>query len=139
MFIIIHLAILAVVLVQVSSRIETSLLASESSVRYAENVTCSVYESSTSYSQYDVEAMRLRGCLTSSCQRVIEDGIFTDEEIGQLLAIAEKGMSMRNSKGGPTLLDINTGYLRDTEGRKNLQKFTTYFRYIHEYVTGILS
>jgi hypothetical protein len=37
-----------------------------------------------------------------------------------LHAIVEKGMSTRPSLGGPTILDINTGYIRDTAGLENL-------------------
>lgn len=59
-------------------------------------------------------------CLTRLCGRVIQDGLFTEEEVKSLRAIAEKGMSNRIPAGGPTILDINTGYIRDTNGLQNL-------------------
>jgi hypothetical protein len=59
-------------------------------------------------------------CHTSNCGRRIVDGVFADADIQLLHAIVEKGMSTRPSLGGPTILDINTGYIRDTAGLENL-------------------
>lgn len=55
-----------------------------------------------------------------NCGRKVIDGLFTDIEIKSLLDIADKGMSQRQTRGGPTILDINTGYIRDTAGLENL-------------------
>ena len=60
------------------------------------------------------------GCLTSTCKRVVRDGIFSSKEVAALKAIAEKGMGTRASLGGPTILDINSGHIRDTGGLINL-------------------
>jgi hypothetical protein len=59
-------------------------------------------------------------CFTRHCGRFIRDGLFSVEEVTSLRAIAEKGMSNRIPAGGPTILDINTGYIRDTYGLQNL-------------------
>ena len=55
-----------------------------------------------------------------NCARIIVDGIFEDDDITSLKSIAEKGMALRERRGGPTILDLNTGYLRDTIGLVNL-------------------
>lgn len=61
-------------------------------------------------------------CMPQSdhCGRKVIDGLFTDSEIQSLHDIASKGMSQRPVLGGPTILDINTGYIRDTAGLENL-------------------
>ena len=84
------------------------------------SVECSTYKPNEYYSHEFIELMREGGCLTSSCGRIINDNLFTNEEISRLKTIAEKGMSKRLSSGGPTILDINTGYIRDTNGLENL-------------------
>eukprot|EP00602_Paraphysomonas_sp_CaronLab_P009781 CAMPEP_0185026834 /NCGR_PEP_ID=MMETSP1103-20130426/11351_1 /TAXON_ID=36769 /ORGANISM="Paraphysomonas bandaiensis, Strain Caron Lab Isolate" /LENGTH=265 /DNA_ID=CAMNT_0027560553 /DNA_START=73 /DNA_END=870 /DNA_ORIENTATION=+ len=57
---------------------------------------------------------------TQECSRVVLDGAFSERDITDLRDIAAKGMSARESMGGPTILDINTGFLRDTNGVQNL-------------------
>lgn len=62
-------------------------------------------------------------CLSPSlshCKRRVVDGLFTTEDISTLRQIAEKGMSTRENVGGPTILDINTGFIRDSLGLDNL-------------------
>lgn len=59
-------------------------------------------------------------CHTDQCGRKVVDGIFSTKDIEQLHRIVEKGMSHRDSLGGPTILDINTGYIRDSAGLENL-------------------
>jgi len=59
-------------------------------------------------------------CITQTCARHVTDGLFTESDIERLHLIVEKGMSQRPSLGGPTILDINTGYVRDTMGLENL-------------------
>ncbi len=46
--------------------------------------------------------------------------VFDTPAIQSLLDIAKKGMKQRSSIGGPTILDINTGYIRDSLGLENL-------------------
>lgn len=61
------------------------------------------------------------GCWPShNCRRKVIDGLFTQEEVDQLVAIADKGLALRERHGGPTLVDINTGYIRDTNGLDNM-------------------
>lgn len=59
-------------------------------------------------------------CHTDQCGRKVVDGIFSSQDIEQLHQIVKKGMSYRESLGGPTILDINTGYIRDSAGLENL-------------------
>jgi len=61
-------------------------------------------------------------CYSNDCLRYVGDNIFDKDDITNLLNIAKKGMNTRSrvTKGGPTILDINTGYIRDTEGLINL-------------------
>ena len=60
-------------------------------------------------------------CLPQVCKRTVKDDIFSEEEIMQLRAIATKGYATRGEgEGGPTILDINTGYIRDPAGLENL-------------------
>lgn len=54
------------------------------------------------------------------CKRRIVDGLFSENDITKLHDIAKKGMSTRESIGGPTILDINTGFIRDSLGLDNL-------------------
>ena len=56
----------------------------------------------------------------SACARKVTDGLFTKEDISALKEIALKGYATRESQGGPTILDINTGYIRDSAGMENL-------------------
>jgi hypothetical protein len=57
---------------------------------------------------------------TGNCARLILDSQFEQEDIITLHEIAEKGMNTRESVGGPTILDINTGFIRDSNGLDNL-------------------
>ena len=60
-------------------------------------------------------------CLPSKCSRHVMDGVFEESDITALHEIAKKGMSSRGtSVGGPTILDINTGFIRDSNGLENL-------------------
>ena len=46
------------------------------------------------------------------CGYRIVDNLFSEADISRLHAIASKGLSTRPRRGGPTILDINTGYVR---------------------------
>lgn len=59
-------------------------------------------------------------CIPSECLRRVIDGVFSDADVERLHEIAKKGMSQRTELGGPTILDINTGYIRDIDGLDNL-------------------
>lgn len=59
-------------------------------------------------------------CFSNLCGSKIMDGLFSLEEIERLHTIVRKGMAQRVSVGGPTILDINTGYIRDSKGLENL-------------------
>ena len=56
-------------------------------------------------------------CVVSGCKRVVYDGFVTDAEVEELLEIASIGMKDSFDLGGPTILDINTGYVRDPSGK----------------------
>ena len=38
----------------------------------------------------------------------------------QLREMAEIGMANRSARGGPTIMDINTGFVRNSEGLENI-------------------
>ncbi|KAL4175440.1 hypothetical protein KRP22_000406 [Phytophthora ramorum] len=54
------------------------------------------------------------------CGRALIDDFVTPEQVTQLLKIAEIGMQNRSQLGGPTIMDINTGFVRDSEGLVNI-------------------
>lgn len=57
----------------------------------------------------------------SSCGRYFVDDVFESSDIGILRDIANKALNTRiETIGGPTIIDINTGYIRDTNGLTNL-------------------
>ena len=60
-------------------------------------------------------------CLPKRCKRTIKDDVFSEDDIQILRSIALKGYATRgDGEGGPTILDINTGYIRDSAGLDNL-------------------
>lgn len=59
-------------------------------------------------------------CWLNNCLRKVVDGTFTSENINDLKTIANKAVAMRDDIGGPTIVDINTGYVRDGNGLENL-------------------
>ena len=60
------------------------------------------------------------GCVSSFCGRRVVDDLFSHDDIAILKGIVEKGMGSRAKLGGPTILDINTGFIRDSKGLANL-------------------
>ncbi len=63
------------------------------------------------------------GCTPSQCHRVVVDGFISRNEVAALLAIARKGFAFSNDAaayGGPTIMDINSGYVRDQDGLINM-------------------
>lgn len=60
------------------------------------------------------------GCAAAQCKRRVFDGLFSEKDIVLLTDIAKKGMNIRENIGGPTILDINTGFIRDSIGLDNL-------------------
>ena len=84
------------------------LIKVESDFNFMHNVSC-LYEYTESPS-----------CKPMACARSVVDGLFSSEDISNLLSIVKKGMSQRLDLGGPTILDINTGYIRDSAGIENL-------------------
>lgn len=58
------------------------------------------------------------GCLptaggTHGCGRYIQDGLFSEEEVDALKAMVRAGMARSRVEAGPTILDLNTGFMRD--------------------------
>ena len=66
----------------------------------------------------------VEGCVPSKCGRTIVDGLFEDQEIEQLLSIVERGLALRDKAsqagGGPAIFDLNTGFVRDSNGLDNV-------------------
>ncbi|KAI9905540.1 hypothetical protein PsorP6_013467 [Peronosclerospora sorghi] len=54
------------------------------------------------------------------CGRVVMDNFVTPKQVTQLREIAETGMRNRSKLGGPTIMDINSGFVRDSEGLVNI-------------------
>jgi len=60
------------------------------------------------------------------CARHVEDGLFSEEEIDRLLSIVEKALALRDpvsagaGSGGPSIFDLNTGFIRDSHGLDNI-------------------
>ena len=82
-------------------------------------------------------------CYSKNCMRLVLDDEVESAHVSDLLALAKKGMDFRSADGvgGPTILDINTGYIRDSNGLDNLfasenkvideKDFSTYSKVIH--------
>jgi hypothetical protein len=68
--------------------------------RYHSNVTCS-----KQYRPF------VRGChmRASHCGRAVRDSFVSAEDVAALREIAEIGMKGRSMRGGPTIMDINSG------------------------------
>ena len=62
----------------------------------------------------------------NNCARVVMDDFITAAETARLLAIAETGMASMTASGGATILDILSGYVRDSEGMGNLHEPSDY-------------
>ncbi|TYZ57511.1 hypothetical protein PybrP1_004354 [[Pythium] brassicae (nom. inval.)] len=64
----------------------------------------------------------VEGChkVGAACGRAVRDGFVTPEEVAQLREIAEIGMANRSRLGGPTIMDVNTGFVKDGDGLVNI-------------------
>ena len=54
------------------------------------------------------------GCMPTACARHLEDGFVTPREVDRLLAMLAPGFARSSATAGPTILDVNSGYLRDS-------------------------
>jgi hypothetical protein len=57
-----------------------------------------------------------------SCARVVIDDFITEDEVQRLRSTVEKGIASRRDDGGPTIMDINSGFIKDGQGLVNLYK-----------------
>ncbi len=64
----------------------------------------------------------IEGCHTKKCKRVFEDGFVSSEDIEILLSIIKQGVASRSVAGGPTIMDLNSGFVRDGDGVINLHR-----------------
>jgi len=67
------------------------------------------------------------GCKPTRCSRQVVDGLFSEEEILKLLSISERALALRDAEsrkaggsGGPSIFDLNTGFIRDSHGLDNI-------------------
>nr|CCA14863.1 conserved hypothetical protein [Albugo laibachii Nc14] len=62
------------------------------------------------------------GCTAtgSKCGRSVRDAFVSIEEIQQLREIAKIGMANRSHLGGPTIMDANSGFVKDGDGLVNI-------------------
>lgn len=79
--------------------------------------------------RYDVKCHRKKkykgyvpGCypIGDQCGRAVRDQFITPQEVLQVREIAEIGMANRSKLGGPTIMDVNTGYVKDGDGLVNI-------------------
>ena len=93
---------------------------SDATTKQRWNVTCSrMYETAN--------GGRVAGCHTDQCGRVVIDDFITKEEKATLLALVNRGMtfaSAKAAKGGPTIMDVNTGFVRDQYQMVNMYEPT---------------
>ncbi|TDH67701.1 hypothetical protein CCR75_008325 [Bremia lactucae] len=78
------------------------------------NVTCAPPEQSTPI---------VPGCHPENktmCGRAVIDNYLSPDKVLQMRDIAETGMQNRSRLGGPTIMDINTGFVRDSDGLVNI-------------------
>ncbi|KAF0701608.1 Aste57867_7956 [Aphanomyces stellatus] len=67
----------------------------------------------------------IKGChKRAKCGRAVRDNFVTPDVIDALREIADHGMQGRSTLGGPTIMDINTGYVKDGNGLINLYRQT---------------
>ena len=67
-----------------------------------------------------------------ACRRIVIDDFASKEEIDRLRLLAEKGASKASPdaiKGGPTIVDVNTGFVRDPNGVTNLYEGPNVLRF----------
>ncbi|ETV93480.1 hypothetical protein, variant 1 [Aphanomyces invadans] len=76
------------------------------------NVTCS-----NQYKPF------VQGChKRTKCGRALKDNFVSPAVVDALRGIADHGMQGRSTLGGPTIMDINTGYVKDGNGLINLYR-----------------
>lgn len=54
------------------------------------------------------------------CARVVYDDFLSAAEINHLHSIADVGMTGRSTLGGPTIMDMNSGFVKDGAGLINI-------------------
>lgn len=67
-----------------------------------------------------LKANPIMKCWKNNCGLRVVDNLFADEDIIKLHRIVQKGLGTRQETGGPSILDLNTGYVRDSNGLVNL-------------------
>lgn len=60
---------------------------------------------------------RVPTCHPTRCARRLIDDFVTPEDVATLVRIVDKGMKAAASDGGPTILDLNSGYETATKSR----------------------
>jgi hypothetical protein len=90
-------------------------------------VTCSSDYTATSYKSHsgeDVAHSHVPGCHPSKCGRYVYDDFASPAEVARLKEMCERAISAAKEgtvgRPGPTIVDINSGYLRDDEGLFNM-------------------
>ena len=66
-------------------------------------------------------------CRPSKCARKVVDGLFSESQVSRLVAIVDKALALRDAasagkggSGGPSIFDLNTGFIRDSHGLDNI-------------------
>lgn len=64
----------------------------------------------------------VEGCHPTTCKRVLMDGFVAAEEAEALLDIARTALAVRGNEGGPAIVDIASGFIRDSQGMVNIHE-----------------
>ena len=78
------------------------------------------------YQRWDIECSNSyepslpQSCVPKRCGRALLDSFITPTQVLELRNIAEKGMAGRDDSGGPTIMDINSGFVKDGAGLTNI-------------------
>jgi hypothetical protein len=66
---------------------------------------------------YEQDAVQLEGCTPrfgDPCRRYFADNLISSEEVARLRAMMDKAFAFSTATAGPAIVDIHSGYLRDT-------------------------
>lgn len=78
-----------------------------------------IVECSPSYMK---ELNKYDGCFPKECKRYVSDKVISEREVGELLAIAKKGLKLGGSSGGASILDLHSGALSMGQNFVNIYK-----------------
>ena len=63
-----------------------------------------------------------QGCHTTACARHVVDGFVSEEDARRLVGFVDRAVARRPRPGGPTIVDVNSGFVRDWQGLYNMYR-----------------